>query len=273
VGTDENTKELIKKMKSYVHVGYELVGLVSLSAKEMGKEINGLRVVSSLNNLDKYVGLERINQVIFSTHNISYESIIQTMSCLDNQKVSFKMAPENLEVIIGKSTVERLTDYPLVDIDYAIGKTFNKLIKKVFDIVISGILLMLTIPIWSIYLLFHFKQKGKVEIWDTRGERLKIFQSMVNPLRGFTNYTILMIYIFMGTISFVGAPLRQISEKQPKYLYKPGLMGLVQINQGKITSPDENEVYDLFYLKNQNFWLDIEIILKTFIAVQKRKKR
>ena len=49
-------------------------------------------------------------------------------------------------------------------------------------------------------------------------------------------------------------------------------MGLVQINQGKIISPDEDEVYDLFYLKNQNFWLDIEIILKTFIAARKRKK-
>jgi lipopolysaccharide/colanic/teichoic acid biosynthesis glycosyltransferase len=191
---------------------------------------------------------------------------------MDNQKVSFKMAPENLEVIIGKSTVERLTDYPLVDIDYAIGKTFNKLTKKAFDMIVSGILLVLMIPIWGTYLLFHFKRKGKLEIFDTKGERLKIFQNLANPLNGFINFSLLVIYIFKGKISFVGAPLRQISEKKPKYLYKPGLMGLVQINQGKITSPDEYEVYELFYLKNQNFWLDIEIILKTFMAAQKRKK-
>lgn len=273
VGTDKDTEALIKKLKNQVQVGYELVGLVSLSPDEVGKEINGLEVVSSLDKLNEFANLERINQVIFSTHSISYEVIIQAMSRMDNPRVSFKIVPENLEVIIGKSTVERLTDYPLLEINYAMGRTFNKLIKRIFDLFVSAIFLIFTLPVWSIYLSIQSDKKGKVTIWGDKGQRLEIIQSKRNPFMGFLNYVILISYIFLGKISLVGAPLRQASNKQPKYFYKPGLMGLVQINHEKITSSEEAEVYDLFYLKNQNFWLDIEIILKSYLAIRRRKRR
>jgi lipopolysaccharide/colanic/teichoic acid biosynthesis glycosyltransferase len=73
----------------------------------------------------------------------------------------------------------------------------------------------------------------------------------------------LIIYIFTGRISFVGAPLKKVFEKQSYYFYKPGLFGLLQLNSQNIETTAQEERYDLFYLKNQNIWLDLEIILKT----------
>ena len=272
VGTDHDTLLFIKKLKNHVQVGYELVGLATLNSSDVGKKINGVDVVCSIDKLHEYIRLEKITQVIFSTHNISYETIIQTMSRMDNTRVTFKIAPENLEVIIGKSMVERLTDYPLLDIDYAIGKPFNRFTKRMVDLIISTLILLPTLPVWAFNLLLDPKHKLKIRIWGDKGQEVTLIQNKAKPFAGFLNQLLLIIYIFLGKISFVGAPFRNVSQLQPDYFYKPGLTGLVQINQDKIYQSEENEVYDLFYIKNQSFWLDLEIIIKTFLTVSKKNK-
>ena len=51
----------------------------------------------------------------------------------------------------------------------------------------------------------------------------------------------------------------------------PGLTGLAQINGGYDLKPEEKIVYDIEYIENQNFWLDIKIIFKTVLVVFNHK--
>src|SRR3989344_598313 len=81
--------------------------------------------------------------------------------------------------------------------------------------------------------------------------------------------------IFNGDLSFVGprpepAILSEIFEKEipfykQRFLVKPGIFGWAQINFPASLSVDkerEKIEYDLYYIKNRSFLLDIEIILK-----------
>jgi GT2 family glycosyltransferase/lipopolysaccharide/colanic/teichoic acid biosynthesis glycosyltransferase len=269
VGTDEKTSNLVKKVQNYVRSGLNLVGLISLSPEEVGNKIHDVSVVTTLDKLKDYIHLEKINQIIFSTHSISYEKIIKTMSQIGNTGVDYKIVPQNLEIIIGKSSVERLTDYQLVDIDYAIGKAYNRMIKRIFDIIASLTILLPTLPVWLIALIVQRFRKASVQIWGENGKKENITQLIKTPFQGFFNKMFLFFYIFTGRLSFVGAPLRQINEKEPSYFYKPGIFGLTQLNRPLIDSITQEERYDLFYLKNQNIWLDFEIILKSLF---KRKE-
>ena len=263
VGTDEKTATLAEKINSYIRSGLNLIGLISISPSEVGKKINGVPVVTTLDKMKDYIHLEKISQIIFSTHSISYEKIIKTMSEIGSSGVDYKIVPQNLEVIIGKSSVERLTDYQLVDIDYAIGKAYNRVIKRLFDLLFSIIILTPTIFIWFVPFVMKFIQKSKIQIWGEKGEKYSIIQNVKKPLRGFQNRLFLVLYIFLGRISFVGAPLKQSTEEQSYYFYKPGIYGLPQLNHHHIENSDQEDRYDLFYLKNQNIWLDLEIILKS----------
>lgn len=71
----------------------------------------------------------------------------------------------------------------------------------------------------------------------------------------------------------------QISYYQIRYFVKPGVTGWAQTNQqyksGNIQpqSLEESQVrlsYDLYYVKNRSFWLDIAIALKTFKTLLSR---
>jgi len=82
--------------------------------------------------------------------------------------------------------------------------------------------------------------------------------------------------VFNGNLSFVGTPVEDLQgQKQTGdvlFLGKPGLCGLVQLQQGRILSDDERTQYDLYYARNQGMLFDIEILMKSWLqyrAVQK----
>jgi exopolysaccharide biosynthesis polyprenyl glycosylphosphotransferase len=92
-----------------------------------------------------------------------------------------------------------------------------------------------------------------------------------------------IINILKGDMSFVGPRperpefIKILGEQIPYYnerlLVKPGLTGWAQINYPYGSSIDDAMVklqYDLFYIKNRSFTLDISIILKTINTVLNR---
>ena len=60
-------------------------------------------------------------------------------------------------------------------------------------------------------------------------------------------------------MSFVGAP---IGEGDPlKFNYKPGITGLIQINTKNLNKENAYDNYEMYYLKSQSLFLDLEILL------------
>lgn len=89
-----------------------------------------------------------------------------------------------------------------------------------------------------------------------------------------------LINVFRGEMSFVGPRperpefIKQLKEKIPFYearlLVKPGITGWAQINFPYGASEEdalEKLQYDLYYIKNRSFILDLSIILKTIKTV------
>jgi lipopolysaccharide/colanic/teichoic acid biosynthesis glycosyltransferase len=54
------------------------------------------------------------------------------------------------------------------------------------------------------------------------------------------------------------------SDSSRKKFGKVGLTGLVQLQHPNALSSREQEMYNIYYAKNQSLWFDIEILMKTF---------
>lgn len=85
------------------------------------------------------------------------------------------------------------------------------------------------------------------------------------------------INIFLGQMSFVGPrPERPefydifdtyIDGFRQRMLVKPGLTGLAQVNGGYDLLPEEKIIYDLEYIRNRSFLMDLKCIWKTIAVV------
>ena len=82
--------------------------------------------------------------------------------------------------------------------------------------------------------------------------------SVTSSKNTFLRFCFTIHNIWSGKMSFVGAPL---NEDISRYEYKPGLTGIVQINKEKLEKTQNYKNYEIQYLKNQSFFLDMEILL------------
>lgn len=87
--------------------------------------------------------------------------------------------------------------------------------------------------------------------------------------------------ILTGDMSFIGPRPKLWSpdlrlEDMPEdyrdsYLVKPGITGYAQAYYRNSITQDEKFHWDAYYAKRISFWLDVKIIIKTFVSVIARK--
>jgi O-antigen biosynthesis protein WbqP len=166
-------------------------------------------------------------------------------------------------------------------------------VKRAFDFLLSLTLLIgLTIPMLMIAMAIKLTSSGPALYWSNRvGQqnalfRMPKFRTMRDPSRhltpigGFLRRMSLdeipqLWSILRGHMSFVGpraalfnqADLIELRTQKGIHRIVPGLTGWAQINGRDLISIPVKVDCDEFYLKNQSFWLDMKIILRTLLKV------
>jgi lipopolysaccharide/colanic/teichoic acid biosynthesis glycosyltransferase len=229
-----------------------------MQRKQVGEKISGLEVIGSIDNVGKVISERKVSEVIFSTDSITYTDILSVISRSKDWSVNFKLVPNSLEAIIGKTRIDELDTLPLVEIEYNIHKTVYRFLKRLFDVLLSLVLLVVVYP-WA--------RLRRVLSRDQRS----------------SSGLLLLPRVLRGQISFVGRPLLDPDDASASggpygehsgaaYLGPKGLTGLVQINAREGLENEEAEKYRLYYAKNQSLILDLEIIIKALILHLKKQK-
>ncbi len=117
------------------------IGLVSTETHKPAKE----GFLGTLNQLNEIIEVYNINELIFCASEMSSQAIISHMSGLKDKTVHFKIAPPESLFIIGSNSIDTFGDFYTVDVN-TINQTANKRNKRLFDLMISGILFV-TLPI------------------------------------------------------------------------------------------------------------------------------
>lgn len=251
VGVEKSGEELLRRIRSRVGDGYEVVGFVDVTRKHIGEKVAGVEILGSIDNIGKVIEENKASEVIFSTDNLSYTNILSVIGRSRNRSVNFRLVPSSMDVIIGKTHIDELDDIPLVDIDYNINHPLNRIFKRMFDI---GCSLIMIITIYPLILIQ--KKSGKL-------------------LRRFSGSLLSLPKVLRGEMSMVGPPRyspilsKNIVSPTSIYCGKVGLTSLMQLNYHDDLTLEEIEKYNLYYAKNQSIILDVEILLKTFILFMK----
>ena len=184
---------------------------------------------------------------------------------------------------------------------------YKLLIKRIFDIVISGmVLILLSIIIFIVWLLllitnkgasafFHQERPGKdgkifkiykfKSMTDERDENGHLLpdKARLTKLGRFIRKTSLdelpqLWNVLKGDMSLIG-PRPLLPEYLPYYTeaerlrhsVRPGITGWAQINGRNNLDWDKRLEFDVYYVKNLSFILDLKIFTKTILNIIKKK--
>ena len=183
----------------------------------------------------------------------------------------------------------------------------NRSVKRLFDIIFSIILLLLTIPIMLFFCIMITLETSGAPIYfqerlGINGKKFNVFKlrSMVKDaeMNGpqwakehdqritkvglFIRKTRIdelpqLLNILRGDMSFVTLDQRErvfynefdayIPEFKERLIVKPGLTGWAQINGGYNLDPKEKLRLDMEYIEMKTFRMDIRILCKTVLIV------
>lgn len=207
--------------------------------------MDNFEVIGSLDNIKKIIREKKINEVIFSSGELTYNQMLSVVADCQGENIDFKVAGKDLNFLVGKSSITMLDDIPLLEITYNISLPSHRIGKYITESLISLPALILLYPF--IYLI------------PKAVHRKSDFVKFLKGLPG----------VIIGKASLVG-PANVNGNSL--YLGKRGLTGLWFTEGVDLNDKDEVRKLDIFYAKNQSVWLDLEILGKTFSAMFNRLK-
>lgn len=217
--------------------------------------------------------------------------------------------PSLFQFHVERVELQNIGGIPLLGFRDRFGETTYAFLKRSLDIFVSSFLLLLVSPLFLMIAALlrvtspepiFFQQVrvgkggGKFVMYKFRTLRSTFGQEKVSPelqkegkkidpFRAFLRTSGLdeipqLINVLKGEMSLVG-PRPEMPFLVEKYgplererlMIKPGITGLWQISDDrKRLLIHENMDYDLYYMENMSFNLDLAILLKTFFVVVKR---
>lgn len=260
---------------------------------------------TDIKTLPEFIRTNSINMIVIDGLALKNRTIAKTLYGLLPNQIEITMLTDFYESLFNCIPLDEIEEEWFIK-EITENKNVYESIKRLIEIILSCLIIVVTIPLTIIIgitvaltssspIIYRQERIGK----DNKPFTLYKFRTMkinngplwteekddrVTYTGKFLRQTHLdeipqLINVIKGDISFIGprpecTGLVEIYSEIPYYeirhMIKPGITGWAQLNYKASVSVDEAQKkfqFDLYYLKNRSFILDLFILLKTIRAV------
>ena len=185
-GCGELGRVVADKIIEHRELGYQIVGFVDdRPGDHLG--YRGLPVLGTIDDTTEIAAREQIDHLYVALPPEQHVRMIDLLDATTRECIDVKVVPDLLQVIALKARLWDLDGVPVIDVNDIPLQGLNSVVKRVLDIVISGImLLILAIPLGIIALLVRISSRGPALFrqqrmgLDGRAFSIVKFRSMVD---------------------------------------------------------------------------------------------
>lgn len=149
VGSNKMAVELIKEIQSATQKqGYLLKGYVNVTD---GNEVeNMLPYLGNYTLLPELIKQHQIEEVIIALESTKHKEITAVTNLLEDEPVILKIVPDMFDVMSGSVKMQNVLGTALIEINHQIMPTWQFVLKRVIDMVFSGMVLIVLSPLYLI---------------------------------------------------------------------------------------------------------------------------
>ena len=146
VGTGDGSELLIRRMNMFPQYGFHVVGVASDEVSADDSYV-GVPVVGRVEDLPALVKQHNVDQVFLALPASQRERLLHLIKLCEDQNLEFKIVPDLLEVMSTRVEANAIDGLPLVGIRHSQMRGSSAALKRLIDIIISGVLLVIASPI------------------------------------------------------------------------------------------------------------------------------
>ena len=121
----------------------ELVGFISLTPHPA----NGLRSLGDLSQLSEVLGQERIEEVVIADPDFPHDLALDLVERCHQRGITVHVAPSTMEILLDRAEFVPGESVPLFTLRPPVFEGLAFAVKRSFDLIVSGLLLLLLSPV------------------------------------------------------------------------------------------------------------------------------
>src|SRR5574343_239847 len=289
VGCNDLGRHLVSEIEAHPMQGIKLDGY--FDDREMERlDIGSSRLIGQFSDVAEYVKKNRIDLIYLALPMATQPRILALLDSLNDTTASVYFVPDIFVTDLIQARMDAVGRMPVLAVCDTPFSGFNGVVKRLSDIVLSLLILILISPILLTVEIMVYKFRSMTVCED--GPNVPQAQrgdSRITPLGAILRKTSLdelpqFVNVLQGRMSICGPRPHAVAHNEMyrklikgymvRHKVKPGITGWAQVNgyRGETETLDKMQAridYDLEYLRNWSLKLDVYIIVRTVLLVFK----
>jgi len=161
--------DLIKKDRSAVVVG-------ALAEKLASRKSDQVKIIGTLGQLGHMVEKYKVDEIIQAEPDLGEGDASDLHSFCRCHHIAYHFIPDLVRLQRSNVDVEMVGDLPLVTLRQTPLEGWGRVFKRIFDLIVTAILVILLIPVWIVVpILIRLESKGPVIYKSRRKYRNRVF--------------------------------------------------------------------------------------------------
>jgi exopolysaccharide biosynthesis polyprenyl glycosylphosphotransferase len=174
VGAGKVGQQVAEMVREYAWTGLRLMGYLD---DDPAKRENGLPVLGTLSEVRQVVEAHQVDEVVIALPRRANERLNQLVATLHDLPVHARVVPDYFALALYRAAVEDFAGIPMIDLRAPALNEYQRLVKRLFDLVAGGISTLFALPVMGLAALaIKLDSRGPVLFRQQRvGENGRLF--------------------------------------------------------------------------------------------------
>lgn len=147
VGTGEASRQVTQMLNEFAWTGVRLIGYLSDSPRQGSGE---MPVLGTVREARRIVEREKVDDVVVALPRPTSEQISQMVADLQDLPVQIRVVPDYYSLALYRATVDDFGGLPMINLRDPALNPVERLVKRLFDLVVGFILTLLALPFMAL---------------------------------------------------------------------------------------------------------------------------
>lgn len=163
VGKNKTAEQIYQLINNNLALGYEVLGYYADAPADESSTLSRGRYLGPLAKLPDEIPLLRIQSALVALAHNEQEQLIDLLRNTEGKNIEFMMVPDMLELMTSRIRIQEIEGIPFIRLKDIPMSTWNKILKRGFDLVFSSCALLCFLPLMAVIaILIKTTSRGPV---------------------------------------------------------------------------------------------------------------
>ncbi len=147
VGFNSKANEVHDQILEHRALGFDVAAYCAALPENLNKSYKGIEVSGTIKDIKEMIVRYNAKEIIIALDKENHDFMVEVISQCDNKDVGLKIVPDLYEILSGQAKTSQIYGMPLMDIMPQLMPEWEKKLKRILDVLVSFIILIITSPV------------------------------------------------------------------------------------------------------------------------------